>query len=364
MIRSLVRSSASTGAVFEHTCKSLLEQNIPVVNNLIDNQLQFNGNFNLMKSSLLGLSHLQQNKLKEADDLYTETVGYLKTGMPLGTTSDSFTDIAGSMNDHAITLGKMHRYDEGLALVKRALHMTKKSYRRDAHLILCLEGNYIEIMRAKVTAMHNTTSSKAEGEEALTRAKALLISLNNSTTSVKKYAGSSSDDAIGPWSTHIYSTLRNAKLYFTIGHTVACLGLHKGAIQEAILYYNKGCEALFHSLKDIDMYADATQGTNRYNSVRILLQHELNALVVLLKLQGREVRPHKTNAPIIQGTDYLKVLSEIIYSDSKAVIDWNCSTDNLDISLSNNCRDGTASVATIPFELSGLALLDAKFYLT
>ena len=359
MIRSItLRNANLTPAVFESAVRGLLEQDMVAVRRLTDHyEFNLKGKFNLMHSTMQGLNYIQENKLHDANKLYTETILYLKTGMPLGTTSDSFADVAGTMNDHGTCLARLNQFDDALSLVKRALHMSKKSYRKDSHLVSCLEGNYLEIMRSKLAS----SSVDAGIDEALSKAKALLISLNNSKNDVKSSYSRPEHEILGPWSKNIFSSLRTAQLYFIVGKTVASLGQHRARVQESLIYYNTGCQVLFNSLRYIQEHTSPCNGVDGYTCVRNLIHREI--LDVANMLASSEGASKSSSA--LGGKDYLKALTEVICPVDQAM-EWGSSPDELkarSFCLTESVIPDDPTDAT-PVGLLGLALLDAEFHLT
>ena len=347
----------SKAVMFESAVQKLLEGS---AQEAVSSLAEDTSTFNLMHTSIRAIAFLQMHQLQEADTLYRDTIDYLKSSMPLGQTSDSFVDIAGTYNDHAICLAQLGQYDDALARVKRALHMSKMSYRVDQHLVSCLQGNVIEILRARFVA--EGSSNRQIADEALNRAKSLVLTLNNGSNRLNLEGNASL------WSEKVFSSLRRASLYFTVGRTIGSLDTHKFAVEEAIVYYNSGFQQL---LELAEVLPKIDTNTKQCSSEYVFLRNAIQENLFDIAHLRNNSSPSRVVRSSPRGNDNLAALMEIIKVGNGIRLDSPSNTlkaTALELSTSSYFdaeRCDSSNSSSIPFRshFIGLALLDAHFHL-
>ena len=72
---------------------------------------------------------------------------------------DSYVDVAGALNDMAVAHVALAQPEVSLQQLKRALHMTERSYRVDKHLQAVLVANLMQVRTAIIIHLHYSFGS-------------------------------------------------------------------------------------------------------------------------------------------------------------------------------------------------------------
>jgi len=88
--------------------------------------------------NLRAVQLLTEGEISQALALQQKVVDVLRQHAPLGTTSDSFTDIAGCIGDLAVCQMRSGQLGDAAKSLTRALAMCERSHRLHSHLQLCL----------------------------------------------------------------------------------------------------------------------------------------------------------------------------------------------------------------------------------
>lgn len=186
--------------------------------------------------NLRAVQLLTGGEISQALALQQKVVDVLRKNAPLGTTSDSFTDIAGCIGDLAVCQMRSGQLSEAAKSLTRALAMCERSHRLHSHLQMCLTAQQMlvshlsgrvddALKQADKLLMIDArpSSTKSTSSTSSTSSTKSTSSTSSSSASASAAGGGEEKEEELRWTTTEWSKVRRVQCHLSVATVKAQL---------------------------------------------------------------------------------------------------------------------------------------------